>query len=144
MSLKNDGIEDFLVKYNLTVSEYVEVEDIEENKIKFSLIAKPSSIDDTGHFDVGLLLGIIDTFSTFAGFVFRTGNKIKQNSLSINLKLTNFTPLIRDNKYKMVVHLKKQQGNYASFESEIFDNKGILCQHSVHLVKLVKQNKHKF
>jgi hypothetical protein len=134
----------YFTGYNICVSDCVRIDEILQDKVTHTLTAKDSVVDDRGNFDLGLLIGIIDTYSIFSGFFLRKNDSTLYNSLSMNLKITNLGQLTRGNSYEMIVYLKKQQGSYALYETQIFDKDNELVVYSLHLTKLIKAKLPKF
>ncbi len=115
---------------------FVEFDKMESEFVSFDIKTSKISVDDQKVFDNGLLIAILDTFSSYAGSVLLKNDSISI-SLSMNLKISSFDEMFYDRTYKMVVWLKNQTGKIIFYEIQILDEDGKLVKLATHLKKAI-------
>jgi hypothetical protein len=116
------------------MSQYVSVKNFEEDKVEFIIQVKNESVDDRQVMDRGLLLSLIDTYTSLSNVLF----KIYKDgiSLSVALKMTSFEELKYNNDYLMKVFLPYEANNLTFFEFEIYNKDNTLVSKGSHMKKV--------
>jgi hypothetical protein len=125
-----------MVGFDSLMDEFVTINSFEKENVEVFIKPDAKSCDpNLGIFDNGLLLSIIDTFTSFAGGVML--EKYKQHySVSVSLNITSFDDMTRDNEYIMRVWLKSEANDFIYYDFEIFEHKtGRLVKKGYHLKK---------
>jgi hypothetical protein len=130
--------------YLQSTSDFVDFYKVKDDEVFFKIKMKDEGIGGCGDIDHGLLLTIIDTYSSFATLMLSEGKRITQGSLSINLKVYSLQKMEANSVYIMVVKLKYRTKSLIILESEIFKENGELVKTSLHMKKLIKQLNTKF
>jgi hypothetical protein len=125
--------------FNLEISPYVEMESFEKDDVSFIIKVTKDIVDNRNTIDPGILISIIDTFSSFSTAAFFDKEEEQIGiSVSLNLKINSFADMIMDEIYKMKISLKNSKNKLILFEIEILDKDNNLVKLATHLKKKVK------
>ena len=127
-----------MLGFNILVSQYVEEINFEPGEASVDIKVTQEMVDDLNIIDQGLLIGIIDTWSSFASSVLLEGEENqKKVSVSVNIKVNSFGEMFLNEKYKMKVFLKSHVGKIILYEIHIVDKDDKLIKLATHLKKIV-------
>lgn len=121
--------------FDILQAKYVYIDDFEKNNVSYTIKVSKDCVDDKNIMDQGLILGIIDTYSSFAGFIQQKEN-ILRISVSVALKLQSFSELYVNEEYKLFVYLKKEDDKFLYFQFKIMDKNNNLVKSGSHLKKI--------
>lgn len=124
-----DGLEEELQKY-------IELISHTNDEVIYKLVLNDKAFNMLGLFDEGLLIALIDSYSSFACFLI--GKDTKQYSLSMNLKMTSIDNLKKNTDYYMKVKICDENKNTVLFDAQIVDSNGRLIKKASHFKKIVK------
>jgi predicted aspartyl protease len=99
---------------------------------------KNSSLDKNGNFDEGLLIALIDTFSSYA-VLFLTKEDYKKY-LSVNITMFSFDEIKKEknSKLKMKVYLIKKEGRNILLKIQIYNEENKEIKTIYHLKRSIK------
>jgi hypothetical protein len=124
--------------FNIECSKYIEDEVIEKDCVCFTINVHEQGVDKSNVIDAGLLIGIIDTFSSFASvYLFKEEELQSKISVSLNLKVTSFEDMYVNEKYKMKVFLKYHIDKTIFYEIQILNKNNKLIKYATHLKKII-------
>jgi hypothetical protein len=119
------------------ISKYIEFISNNENEAIYRIIQNEDSNNSKKIMDDGLLISLIDSYSSFSNFFISKINK-ENNSLSISIKLTSFGLIKDDKEYIMKVKINHEDKKFIQYEVNIFDKENNLIKNATHLKKFVK------
>lgn len=126
--------------FNIVASQYVDFENFEYDNVSFLIKVPHDSVDDQNILDPGLLIAIVDTFSSFAGAALFKEEKLQMGiSVSMNLKINSFDEMYLGRTYRMKVQIKNfnEREKLIYYDIPIFDETGKLIKQATHLKKLI-------
>ncbi len=125
--------------FNLEVGQYVEMENFDKNDVSFTIKVTQNIVDSQNIIDPGILIAIIDTFSSFSSAAFFEEEEEQTKiSVSLNLKINSFGDMLLDETYKMKIFLKHSKKKFLLFEIHILDKDNNVVKLATHLKKTVK------
>ena len=125
--------------FNLLISQYVDTESFENENVTYIIKVTQDIVDDRKIIDPGILISIIDTYSSFSSVALCDNDLDKISiSVSLNLKINSFSEMYLDQFYRMKVILKKTLEKLLIFEINITDKEGNLIKNATHLKKKIK------
>ncbi len=124
-----DGFEEELQKY-------IETHSHTNDEVTYKLVLTDKVFNSSGIMDEGLLIALIDSYSSYACFLI--GKDKDKYSLSMNLKVTSLDHLKRNNDYFMKVKISDENMNNMLFDVLIVDKEGKLIKKASHFKKVVK------
>ncbi len=126
--------------FNLLVSKYVEEHEIKDDYVSYKIKVPSEIVDSMKVIDPGMLIAIIDTFSTMAGAHLFKGEDApsKFSSVSMNLKINSFGDMVENENYFMKVFLKNDKDKLIFYDCLIFDKFNNLVKFATHLKKVIK------
>lgn len=124
-----DGLEKELQKYIETYSNT-------HDEVIYKFVLNDKVFNSSGIMDEGLLIALIDSYSSFSCFLI--GKDKEKYSLSMNLKITNIDHIIKNNDYFMKVKISDENKNTILFDVHIVDKHGKLVKKASHFKKIVK------
>ena len=120
--------------YDTLTHTYIQYESETENIVNYIIKVDENNTDSNNIIDEGLLIGLIDSYSTFAGYPLIKNEKTKI-SLSMNIKIVSLGDLYKNNKYRMKVWIKEPSIKFHLFIIEIYDMNDNLLKKCFHLKK---------
>src|SRR5690606_32803744 len=113
MSINMEGIDGELLNH-------IKFLHTEKDNVEYGIIVKKDNVDNLQIIDNGLLLAIIDSYTSYAGLVL-LNNYANDISVSMTLTLTSFEEMYVNNEYKMKVFVKYEGKKIISYDYEIYD-----------------------
>ncbi len=116
---------------------YIELESNTEDEVTYKLVLSDKAFNPNGLMDEGLLIALIDSYSSYASFLISKVDK-KEYSLSLNIKMTSIDYIKKNNVYFMKVKIADESNKKILFDVNIYDKDGKLIKKASHLKKIIK------
>jgi len=126
----------FIDGFEQELQKYIEIHSHSRDEVIYKLNLTDKAFNSLGIMDEGLLIALIDSYSSFASFLICKDKK--QFSLSMNLKITSIDCLNKNNNYLMKVKISDENKSFILFDVNIVDKEGKLIKKASHFKKIVK------
>jgi len=126
----NDG-------YELELLKYIDMHNQTKDEVIYKLVLNDRAFNSYGLMDEGLLIALIDSYSSFASHIISNFNK-NDYALSMNIKMTSIESIKPNTDYFMKVKISEENKNTILFEIQICDGNGKLIKKASHLKKKIK------
>jgi acyl-coenzyme A thioesterase PaaI-like protein len=119
------------------IVDYIEADNLEPDNAEFIIKVSSEICDKDGKIDNGVLLALVDSYSSFSGTVLLKNGR-DSFSVSVNLTLTSFGDMLAGNDYRMKVLLNHEDKNLIYYNIELYDKHNKLIKKGSHLKRRVK------
>ena len=123
--------------YNLLLDKFINLENYSNEHVDFEIKVTEEMVDSNNFIDEGLLISLIDSYSSFSAFLLIKDLENPFSNLSLNIKLSSFDNMKLNEKYKMRVLLKYHKNKIILYEILFMDKDNTLVKHATHLKKIV-------
>jgi hypothetical protein len=123
--------------YNLLLDEFIKIEGYSSEFVDFEISVTKEMVDINNLIDEGLLISLIDSYSSFSAIFLLKELENPFANLSLNIKLSSLDNMKLNEKYKMRVLLKYHKNKMILYEILFYDKDYKLIKQATHLKKII-------
>lgn len=126
--------------YNLLLDKFITLETHNSSYVDYEINVTKEMVDSNNFIDEGLLISLIDSYSSYSVIFLIPHLENYFTNLSLNIKLSSLDNMKLNEKYKMRVLLKYHKNKMILYEILFMNKENILIKHATHLKKIVNPN----
>jgi len=123
--------------YNLLLDKFIKIEGYSSEFVDFEISVIKEMVDINNLIDEGLLISLIDSYSSFSAIFLLKELDNPFANLSLNIKLSSLDDMKLEEKYKMRVLLKYHKDKMILYEVLFYDKDNKLIKCATHLKKII-------
>jgi hypothetical protein len=121
--------------YNLLLDKFIKIKSYTSDYVHFEISVTKEMVDINNIIDEGLLISLIDSYSSFSAIFLIKDLENPFANLSMNIKLSSLDNMRLNEKYKMKVLLKYHKDKLILYEILFYDKENKLVKQATHLKK---------